>query len=215
MKNVPYHDNPGNACALACYTMVAQYLFPDDNITFEQLATITNWQKGYAVWGFPIWKWLMNKGMRLVDYDVIDYKEWATRGFNSLRKSLPEEEFNFYKKATYDVEAVRKQLDLAFKHPNFTYIRKRATWDDVVTEFHKPGICDLTLNSRALNSRALNHKDGFLGHRVVLVDITDTEVIFHDPNKAGDGAYRHESLEHFRKVFESIDGPELARYSLE
>ena len=62
---------------------------------------------------------------------------------------------------------------------------------------------------------AKNLKEGFLLHRVVLIEITDSEVIFHDPNEASSGAYRHETLEHFRTVFEGVDGPELARYSLE
>jgi len=46
MKQVPNHSNPGNACALACYTMIAQYLLPGRNITFKQLAKITDWKKG-------------------------------------------------------------------------------------------------------------------------------------------------------------------------
>ena len=209
-KQVPYHNNPGNACALACYTMVAQYLLPELNITFGQLGKIAGWNKGYAVWAFPVWKWLMDKGLYITDYDVIDYDSWATKGFDSLKGTLAEDEFNFYKEVTYDLNKVGKQIKLTYRHPNFTYEKKKLSWIDVVTEFNKPGICDLTLNSRALN-----HLEGFIGHRVVLIDITDTEVIFHDPNKKGTGAYRHEPIEHFKTVFENIDGPELARYSLE
>lgn len=211
MKTVPYHNNPdGKACALACYTMVAQYLLPDENATFEQLGKIADWQKGYAVWGFPVWQWMMNKGVHIIDYDIIDYDAWTKRGFKSLKETLPENEYVFLEKATYNVDVVGKQIKLAFEHPNFTYIRKKVSWDDVVKEFNKPGICDVTVNSRALN-----HLDVFAGHRVILIDITEKEVIFHDPNRAGTGAYRHEPLEHFRTVFESIEGPELARYSLE
>lgn len=211
MKEVPYHNNPsGTACALACYTMAAQYLLPEHDITFEQLGEIADQREGYAVWGFPVWQWLMNKGVYIIDYDVIDYDAWAKRGFESLKENLPENEFAFLEKATYDVDTVGKQIKLAFDHPNFTYVRKKTTWDDVIAEFNKPGICDLTLNSRALNKR-----DGFVLHRVMLIDITDNEVIFHDPNREGTGAYRHEPFEHFRAVFESIEGPELTRYSLE
>ena len=86
MKQVPYHGNPGNACALACYTMVAQYLLPDMHITFEQLAKLADWKEGYVVWGFPAWKWLMDQGLYVVDYDVIDYEAWAKDGVSGLRK---------------------------------------------------------------------------------------------------------------------------------
>jgi hypothetical protein len=207
MRQVPFHDNPGNACALACYTMAAQYLFPELDITFEQLGKIANWHKGYAVWGFPVWKWLMDRGMKMVDYDVIDYQAWAEKGIDGLKSTLTEEEFNFYKNGTYDLEETRKDINLAFKHPNFTYIKKKLTWQDVVNEYKKPGICDLTLNSAILNK-----KSGFSGHRILIIDILDKEIVFHDPSKNG-GPYRKESISFFRQAFEYLDGPELARYT--
>ncbi len=53
-----------------------------------------------------------------------------------------------------------------------------------------------------------------MGHRVLIIDITGNEVIFHDPNPDWSGAYRREPLEHFKKVFESLNEPELTRYYL-
>jgi hypothetical protein len=209
MRQVPFHENPGNACALACYTMAAQYLLPDLNITFEQLGKIANWYKSYVVWGFPVWKWLMDQGLYITDYDVIDYDAWVKDGIAGLKKTpIADEEVNFYIKNTYDLEATRQDIALAFDHPHFRYVMRKPTWKDVLLEFNKPGICDLTLNSNALNKL-----DGFSGHRVLLIDITEDEAIFHDPSERG-GPYRHEQLGFFRKVFESIDGPELTRYSL-
>lgn len=210
MRQVPYHGNPGNACALACYTMVAQYLLPNKGITFEKLAKIADWKKGYVVWGFPIWKWLMDKGIHITDIDVYDIKLWAKEGTEGFRKSFSAKEFQFYKDNTYDLDVISKQLSMVNNHPNFTYVRKKLTWDDVGKEFKKPGICDLTLDGRKLH-----REKGFSGHRVVLIDITDKEVIFHDPVKDNSGAYRHEPIEHFRASFESLDGPEIARYNME
>jgi hypothetical protein len=209
MKQVPYHDNPGNACALACYTMVAQYLLPDASVTFERLGKIANWRKNYVVWEFSIWQWLMDKGVYISDYDVIDYDAWSKEGIDGLKNSVPSEEFKWYAENTYDLNEVTKHIQQAFTCPNLTYIRKKPTWEDVVAEYEKPGICDIVLNSHALN-----RKDGFAAHRVVLIEITDTEVVFHDPNHDGSGEYRHESIDHFRKALESTESPALARYSL-
>lgn len=209
MKQVPYHDNPGNACALACYTMVAQYLLPDQDITFEQLGKIAGWRKGYAVWEFSIWKWLMDRGVYITDYDVIDYDTWAKEGVTGLKSSVPAEEFAWYQKNTYDLNEVTPYLRQAITHPRFTSIHKKPTWDDVLAEYNKPGICDIVLNSRVLN-----RTEGFGAHRVVLIEITDTEVVFHDPNFDGSGKYRHEPVEHFRKAFEHMESPALARYDL-
>lgn len=207
MKNVPYHANPGNACALACYTMVAQYLLPDKRTSFEELAKLAEWKKGYLVWGFSVWEWLMNQGVHMIDYDVIDYEAWAKDGVEGLRKSVPVKEFKFYKDNTFDLELESKKVNLMLNHSNFTYVRRKPTWADVVREHEKPGVCDVTLNSRVLNQT-----DGFSLHRVALLDITDTKVVFNDPDKAGKGAGRRESLAHFRKSFEDVEAPELARY---
>lgn len=209
MRQVPYHNNPGNACALACYTMIGQYLLPDANITFEQLGKIADWRKGYVVWEFPVWKWLIERGVYIADYDVIDLKAWAKDGVTGLRSSIPPKEFAWYKENTYDLNEVTGHIQEVFTGPNFTYIRKKPTWEDVVAEYEKPGICDIVLNAQALN-----REKGFAAHRVVLIEITDEEVVFHDPNYDGSGKYRHESISHFRKALENIESPALARYSL-
>ena len=210
MKQVPYHDNPGNACALACYTMVAQYLLPEFNITFEQLAKIGNWRKGYVVWEFPIWDWLLDHGVYIIDYEPADNEAWVKYGVEGLKDSIPADEFAWYEKNTYDLAAVTKDLQKIIKHPHFTNIHRQPTWQDVVVEHAKSGICDITLNSKLLN-----HEEGIAVHRVVLLDITDKEVIFHDPNFDGSGIHRRESIEHFRRSLESLESRALARYSLE
>ncbi len=209
MLKVPYHPNPGNACALACYTMIGQYLLPDEQITFDRLSDIAGRKEGYVVWEFPIWKWLMNRGIHITDYDVIDYAAWILDGVAGFKNSIPEEEFKWYSENTYDLAAVTPHIKGTFDHPNFTYVKHKPTWDDVVAEYQKPGICDIVLNSHALNRR-----EGFAAHRVVLLEISDTEVIFHDPNHDGSGKYRREPIGHFRKAFETIASPALARYSL-
>ena len=209
MKSVPYIANPGNACALACYTMAAQYLIPEEQFTFEQFAKIAGWREGYIVWGFSLWKWLMDQGIHVTDYDTIDYEAWATDGMKGLQKSVPAKEFQYYKENTYDLEQEGLLVEKMLHHPNFTYKQQTPKWADLIHEFNKPGICDVTLNARRLNK-----EDGFSIHRVVLIDISDDTVTFHDPNKQASGAYRKESLEHFRRVFESMEAPELARYYL-
>jgi len=190
--------------------MIGQYLFPNLDITFEKFAEISDWKRGYVVWGFPVWKWLMDHGAYITDFDTVDYEAFASEGVAGLKRTAAPAEFEYVEKNTYNLELESKRVKQALSHSNFTYIRRKTVWNDVLEEFNKPGICELTLNSRALK-----RESGFVLHRVVLIDITNTKVVFHDPNEDSSGAYRREPLEHFRKVFESADGPELARYSLE
>ena len=159
------------------------------------------------VWGFQLWQWLMDQGIHITDYDKIDYEGWANKGVKGLQASVPKKDFQYYKEHSYDLEEESKKIKLMLNHPNFYYIHRTPKWADVVTEHNRPGVCDLTLNSRLLNGR-----DGFSIHRVVLLDITDKEVVFHDPNPNWSGKNRRESLNFFKGVFEAMEEPELARY---
>lgn len=210
MKKVPYYGNPNNDwCALACYTMAAQYLLPDEGITFEQFKDLGEAKKGYVVWAFPIWKWMMDRGVHITNYDISDMDAWVKNGIGGLQNSLTPKEFEFYQKNTYDLEKVTGQAIVVHKHPNFVAKQAKVTWDMIVDEVNKPGICDLTLNGYTLH-----RVEGFSVHRVVLIDITNDEVIFHDPTAASDGAYKHESIEFFKTAIDGLSGPELTRYYL-
>lgn len=208
MKHVPYYGNPDDsACALACTLMAAQYLLPKKNFSFEQFSRIAERKEGFVVWGFQLWQWLMDQGIHTTDYDTIDYEGWAKKGVKGLQASVPNKDFKYYKEHSYDLEEESKKIKLMLNHPNFHYIHRTPKWADVITEHNRPGVCDLTLNSRLLNGR-----DGFSIHRVVLLDITDKEVVFHDPDSDWSGKKRREPLNFFRKVFEAMEEPELARY---
>jgi hypothetical protein len=210
MRKVPYVGNAGSACALACYTMAAQYLLPGQSITFEELAKVSDWKKDYVVWGFRPWKYLMDKGIHIVDYDTIDYAAWSKSGVQGLRHSVSKEDFKYYEENTFDLAEESQYIKLAFEHPSFSYIKRRPNWDDVVNEFNKPGIIDLTLDVAKLHN-----KPGVEIHRVVIVDIRIDKVIFNDPDNNWLGENKVDQLDHFKKLFESTGAPELARYFLD
>lgn len=209
--NVPYLGNPTNIfCALSCYTMIGQYLLPSANITFEMFGELADYRPGYVVWAYPIWKWLMDHGIYIHDQDVSNKDAWIKQGVVGLQNSVSEKEFEFYQKNTYSLEDVTNQLKLVSNHPNFLYTQKKVTWDNIVEEFNKPGICDLTLDGKFLS-----RKEGFSVHRVVLLDISDNTVVFHNPRVDNNGAFQEEPLGHFRESVERLSGPEICRYWLE
>lgn len=209
--NVPYHGNPTNSyCALACYTMVGQYLLPNAGITFEMFGELAEYKPGYVVWAYTVWKWMLEHGVHIVDQDISDQEVWAKDGLDGLKKSVSEKEFEYYETHTYDLEAVTQQLKLVIGHPNFKCSQKKLSWSDIVEEFSKSGICDITLDGRFLS-----RKPGFSVHRVVILDITKNYVIFHNPRVDNKGAFQKESVVHFRNAVEKLSGPELCRYWIE
>ena len=90
-KDIPYVGNPGSACALACYTMVSMYFFPNTN--FEKIAKISRWKEGYVVWEMPFWNWIMEQGVNVTNYDLINFTAWAEQGTEGLKASVPENLF--------------------------------------------------------------------------------------------------------------------------
>lgn len=207
MMNIPYEKNRGKACALACYTMVARYYFPE--VTFEQIAKISDWEPGYAIWAFKFWLWIMNKGIKIIDYDIIDYEAWVKKGIEGLKKSVSKKEFEFYLNETKNLDAYSEDIKKVFNHKNFTFYKKIPTFFDLESAFKNGSICEVTLDARTLDK-----KDGFSMHRVVILDITNKNIIFHDPRLNEPKPARIESKELFIKSWlKAVTGPELCIYN--
>jgi hypothetical protein len=205
MLNIPYVGSSKNACALACYTMVAKYFFPD--ITFERIAQISDWHEGYVVWGFKFWLWIAEKGIKITDYDLIDTDLWIQDGVDGLRKNLSEKEFNYIYTHTKDLEALREDLKLINKHPNFTYHRQKPNMALLRTAIEAGNPAEVVLDSHTLD-----RIDGFALHRVVVTDMDDSFVTFHDPREIPQ-PYRKVSLEHFENSWlRAVKEPELCIY---
>lgn len=204
MLDIPYEKNPGSACALCCYSMTARYFFPE--MTFQEIAEISGWRPGYVVWGFKFWKWIMDKGIKITDYDLIDIKKWAEQGIEGLRQSISKKEFDFLMANTKDIEEYSEDIKEILRHPNFTYKRQKSDWNDLIKAYNNGAVCEVVLNSQALDG-----KDGFSLHRVVVLEINDRDIIFHDPRKKPRPA-RKESIDLFQKAWLAGEGAELCIY---
>jgi hypothetical protein len=206
MLKIPYFKSYRNACALACYTMVAKYFFP--KTTFNQIAEISQWEPGYVVWSFRFWHWIMEKGIKVEDYDLVDYEAWAEKGLDGLRESVPKKEFEYYQKNSKDLERLSKDIPKVINHQNFTYHRQKPTFKDLLQAFRQGAVCEVTLNRKIFDKRK---RDFF--HRVVIVDIDNKNITFHDPRRKLPRPNRKEKLELFKKAWlEDLSEPELCVY---
>lgn len=207
-KDIPYVGNPGNACALACYTMVAKHFFPE--ATFDEIARVSRWKQGYVVWEMPFWNWILQRDIAVTNYDAIDYQLWAQEGVEGLRKAVPPEEFQYYTEKTFDIESFSHDIRSLLDDPNFTHHKRNPSWDDLMHHIEQDAVCTVVLNADALDGN-----DGFGLHQVVILGITDTEVVFHDPRGEGrERPARKESVEHFRYAWlERVGAPSLTAYN--
>ena len=206
MLDIPYEKNSGNACALACYTMTARYFFPE--VTFDDIARISDWTPGYVVWGFKFWHWIMEKGIKIVDYDLIDLAAWAEQGIEGLKSPISKDEYDFITTHTKDINSYSKDIEKVLSHPNFTFKKQRPLWKDLTDAFGQGSVCEVVLDSRTLD-----RKEGFSLHRVEVLDINENVITFHDPREEARPG-RKESVELFKTAWlDKLEGPELCIYS--
>jgi len=202
---IPYISASSNACALACYTMTAKYFFSES--TFEQISKISDWEPNYVVWPFKFWAWIMNRGIKITDYDLIDYEGWANKGVKALEKSLSKKEMSWLKKNSKDLDKIGKDIEAVLEHNNFAHKKSKPKLNVLVGAVRSNKICEVVLDSRTLDKR-----EGFSLHRVVVTGITDKEIVFHDPREIPH-PNRKETVNHFKKSWlEAVSDPELCIY---
>ncbi|MBT4277844.1 hypothetical protein HOD96_03820 [Candidatus Falkowbacteria bacterium] len=207
MLDIPYEKNRGESCALSCYTMTARYFFSES--TFEQIAEISDWKQGYAVWGFKFWLWIMDKGIKITEYDLIDLLSWSENGIEGLKNSISKKEYNFIVEHTYNIDSYSDDIKKVLTHPNFTFKKQRPNWEDLVSAFNDGAVCEVVLDSVTLDKK----ENDFSLHRIVVLDITNKYIIFHDPRTKKSMPKRKEKIELFKKAWlEKLQGPELCIY---
>lgn len=206
MLEVPYIEQPDrNACALASYTMVAKYFFPET--TLEEIAKISNWEKGYVVWAFKFWFWIMDHGVKVTGYDTLDYDGWARDGIEGLKKSVSPKEFNFYLNNTKDLESYSRDIGRVLAHRNFSQHKKTPTIRELESAMARGNICEVVLDAGTLQGR-----DEFSLHRVVVLDVSPEEVVYHDPSRSG-GSHQKTARDLFEHAWlTAVAESELCEY---
>lgn len=175
MLSIPYEKQiDPSACALACYTMVAKYFFPE--VTTEQMKMTAGWEPEYTVWAFKFWKWIMDRGINIEEYELIDYKLWAEKGLEGLRQSVSDNEFNFYVEHAKDISVYPEQIKAILNDKNFKHHKDKPTYKQLTNALVTKKVCTVVLDSRTLRGLP-----GFSLHQVVVLAANDNEVHIHDP----------------------------------
>jgi hypothetical protein len=208
MSNVPYFQSPHkNACALACHFMVAKTFFPETSI--DELKSLLRWQDGKVVWAFPFWLWLIEKGLTVLDYDTVPYEAWAKGGFRALEGKVSENSYEYWREYTHAPQLYCAELAKLFANEHFRYVQRTPELEDLINALEQGYLCEVVLNPRVLNDNS-----GFSLHRVVVLEVNKTHVVFHDPGNPGDAPRqeRTETLEHFMHAW-SPEVRELCVYA--
>ena len=193
MKKIPFVSNSKDDmhCVNAVFRMVSKYYLNRD-FTWEELDKLTHAIPRKATWTFIGEMEFAKMGLKVTNVEPVDYKKLYQKGVKYLSTIMGEDTYNYYLKKS-NIVSVIKFIPEYLK--NVKHETRRATVDEIV-KLLKDG----NLIGAEVNSRILNHKDGFSLHFVLLYDFDGKNIILHDPGLPPIKA-RKVSLEEFDKCF--------------
>lgn len=175
MKTVSFFANTKDDlhCYQASLRMILKFFLPKKNFTFQKLNETTGQKKGMWTWPMRGVLALRGMGFQIIDIEEFDYKQVA----KDAKKYLVE---------VYGEETAREQI----KHSDIPSVQKDAQEfsEKVTVDYRLPTFKDIQnlldegyLITCLINSKALNKKNGYVGHYVVVFKCDSRNIFFHDP----------------------------------
>lgn len=159
-------------CVNAVFRMVAKH-FLNQDFTWEELDKLTYAIPDKATWTFMGEMEFAKRGLKVRNIEPIDYKKLYEKGASYLTTILGKDTADYYLNKS-NIGSIIKYI------PEYLKIVKHETRRAMLQEI----IASLqagALIGAEVNSRILNHKDGFSLHFVLLYDFDGTNIILHDP----------------------------------
>lgn len=202
--NVPFYaafPTPGYPegvhCVETSLKMILKYFEPNTDYSIDELEKITDKQPEKGSWSFKWSIWFANHGYTVKHYSTFDFRAFMADGIGYIRRAYGDEVAN-WQAGNSDVELARSQTKEYLDKVEI--VAKKPTIDDIRRE-HRAN----SLIKPMVNSRVLNGKEGYEGHSVVILDIDDNDISFHDP---GLPAFENRKVSHqlFQEAMDSFGG---------
>jgi len=173
-KTVPFVQNSEDNmhCVNSVFRMVSQYFLGQD-FTWEELDKLTKAVPGKATWTFIGEMEFAKMGLKVKNIEPVDYQKLYKEGIKYLASIVGKDTYDYYLKKS-NLESVLRFIPEYLKRVE--HETRRATAEEII-KLLKDG----KLIGAEVNSRILNHKDGFSLHFVLLYDFDGKNIILHDP----------------------------------
>jgi hypothetical protein len=154
--------------------MVLDYFLPDRKFSIQDLEVLTGFVEGKGAYEMEE---LLNYSKLDLEAKVIiniSYEEFAERGFEYIEEIVGLEIIQWIKDNTGDIELEKKRAAQVAKKD--IHQRRIPTQANI-----KELLANDWLVMIDVNSRKLNKKSGFSGHRVLIYGADERGVVLHDP----------------------------------
>lgn len=193
MKNIPFVQNSKDNmhCVNSVFRMVSKYLLGKD-FSWKELDKLTKAIPGKATWTFMGEMEFAKMGLKVKNIEPVDYQKLYKEGVKYLSTIVGKDTYDYYVKKS-NVESVLKYIPEYLR--NVEHETRRATIKEIITLLKEGKLIGVEVNSRILN-----HKDGFGLHFILLYDFDGKNIILHDPGLPPIKS-RKVSLKQFDKCF--------------
>jgi hypothetical protein len=190
LRNVPFLSNlPDDLhCLQAAYGMIRSFYEPGWQIDWEAWSRATGFVAGKGSWSFAGLQWFHDNGYDVQHLTSFDYHRFANEGASYLYESMGEQA------GAWEVEFTDIPLEQA---------RCRTFLQSGMWQHRQPTLADIKLFldrgylvKCIVNLKHLNDQPGFLGHAVIIIGYSETDLVIHDPGLPA-RPYRPVSYEKF------------------
>ncbi|MDA1316646.1 MAG: peptidase C39 family protein [bacterium] len=201
MKQVPFYSNtPDNThCFQAVIKMIAKNYWPDTNYSWDDLDHITEKKAGLWTWPMAGYIWLANKGLKIESSSIFDFHGFYSEGYDYFLRTFGKEIADGQYEHT-DMKQGQMLAEQFVTHNGIVHKAEIPSNSNIQAKL-KNGylvVCNL-------NQYALNQKEGYSGHFVLIYDYDDKGLTMHDPGLPSYEA-RHVSYDVFGKSWAYPDG---------
>jgi Peptidase_C39 like family len=173
-NKVPFFGNTKDDthCYQACLKMVLKYFEPKVSYSFKYLDKITDKETGKPTWPVAGLVWLAENNFEIRQIEDFDYEKYTKSGIDYI-----------YEKFGSEVGDYASKTDIARNISWTKEFIKKCIYED-----RQPSFEDIQnlldegyLIIAHVNYRSLYNKDGYVGHKVVVVGCDKDRVTIHDP----------------------------------
>jgi 23S rRNA pseudouridine1911/1915/1917 synthase len=174
MKKVPFYSNDADnmQCMIAVYRMIVEH-FLHKQMSAADMRKFVGYEPGVAAWTLRPLTQFVHMGFDVRMIEPFDYARYAEEGEAYLQTAMPPEQLkwqlehsNILSMQQYIPEFLR-----TVKHERRS--PTLADIDDMLTQGYLVNVM--------LNSKALNHQEGYTAHSVLVLREEGSNYVIHDP----------------------------------
>lgn len=141
----------------------------------SELEQLSGKVPGLSTWPQQMIVNLAGMGFDVVMVEGFDGPAFIEEGSEYLRRAFGEEAAA-WQVANSDIPQEQRTYQAVLEEPSVRVENRIPSLDEL-----RPLLQEGYLLNIVVNSRKLNGREGYVGHSVVVYDITDSEITFHDP----------------------------------